>query len=97
MMVMHIVFGLDLIALSLGTALMVWSMKNPGKGSWLGKLFGGIVAVLSIISLVCLLSCMMRGGECHTGEGMMKGMMQYSTPADQEGHEHMGKKPERKR
>ncbi len=76
MMVMHIAYGLDMIALALGAALLVWSMKNPGKGSWLGKLIGALIVIFSIISIVCMISCAMKGGQCrgpmmHGGEGMM--------------------------
>lgn len=100
MVVMHMAYGLDLIALSAGTALLVWSIKNPGKGSWLGKLMGALVMVFSIISILCLYSCMMRGGECHGpsghGEGMIMGMPMPPAPGDV-GHEHVNKKAEHKK
>ncbi|HSW71485.1 MAG TPA: hypothetical protein VLH77_05850 [Gammaproteobacteria bacterium] len=97
MAMMHIAFGLDLIALALGTGLLVWAMKNPGKGSWLGKLFGAIVVILSVISIVCLISCAVKGGDCHRpGEGMMMGSLMSEMP-DQEGHDHMAKKMEHKK
>jgi len=88
MVAMHIAYGLDLIALSAGTALLVWSMKNPGKGSWLGKLVGLIVLVLSVISIFCMLSCTLKGSECH-GPGRGEGMMMAPPPAEAgPGHEH---------
>lgn len=93
MVIMHIAYGLDLIALTMGTSLLVWSMKNPGKGSWLGKLLGALVMIFSIVSMVCMASCTMRGGECRgpgRGEGMMTGA------PTQPGAEPM-KKMERKR
>ena len=100
MIVMHLAYGLDMIALTSGTALMVWSMKNPGRGSWLGKLIGGLVAIFSIISIVCMFSCAMKGGECHYGpghgEGMMMGATGAMTPAAEENHEH-AKKAEHKK
>lgn len=71
MFFMHIAYGLDLMALTMGTALLIWSMKNPGKGSWLGKFFGAIVMVLSMLSMVCIYSCNMKAGDCHKpGEEM---------------------------
>lgn len=77
MMVMHMAYGLDMIALALGTALLIWSMKNPGKGSWFGKLIGALIVIFSIISIVCMISCAMNGGQCHgpmmRGDGMMMG------------------------
>lgn len=99
MILMHIVYGLDLIALTMGTGLLVWAIKNPGKGSWLGKLFGVIVMVLSIISIACIYSCALRGGECHRplmgGEGMMMGQPMPATGPV--GHEHGMKKIEHKK
>ncbi len=95
MIVMHMVYGLDLIALSAGTALLLWSTKNPGKGSWLGKLIGALVMIFSIISMVCMYSCVMRGGECH-GPGHGEGMMMGAPPSGEMGHEH-GKKGEHKK
>jgi hypothetical protein len=75
MIVMHMAYGLDLIALAMGTGLLVWSIKNPGKGSMLGKIFGTLVMAFSLISMLCMFSCSMRGGECRPGhgEGMMMG------------------------
>lgn len=61
---MHLVYGLNLIALALGSFLWVYSTKNGGKGSVFGKLFGLIVVGLSLISMICIFSCSMRG-DCH--------------------------------
>ena len=104
MIVMHIAYGLDLIALAMGTGLLVWSMKNPGKGSAIGKLFGALVMIFSIISILCMFSCAMKGGECH-GPGHGEGMMMAPPPPPGEagpGHEHeheqhMGKRMEHKK
>lgn len=86
MMLMHIVYGLDLIALSLGTGLLVFSIKNPGSGSWLGKLFGVIVMILSIVSIVCTYACTLRG-ECHKPMGE-ETTMTGQPAGEMMGHEH---------
>jgi len=98
MMIMHMTYGIDMIAATAGTALLVWSMKNPGKGSWLGKLVGALVLIFSVICIVCMASCAARGGECHSmgqGEGMM-GQTQSAMPGE-EMHDHMAKKMEHKK
>jgi hypothetical protein len=94
MMAMHMAYGLDMIALTSGTGLLVWSMKNPGRGSWLGKLIGALVMIFSIVCIVCMFSCAMKGGECHSpaGEGMMMGAPGMPMPGEEmHEHEHMKK------
>lgn len=94
MMMMQISYSLDLMALTMGTALLVWSMKSPGKGSWLAKLIGIIVMALAIISILCMYACALRG-ECHKPMPMMgdeAGMMAPaaggSGPGEQPMHDH---------
>lgn len=77
MVMMHIVYSLDLIAFAMGSALLVWSIKNAGAGSTLGKLAGSAVIALSIICMLCAYSCSMKS-ECHRRMSM-SGMEQ---PAD---------------
>ena len=99
MIIMHMAYGLYLIAATAGTALLVWSMKNPGKGSWLGKLIGALVLILSIVCIICIASCAAKGGECHRwgqGEGMGMMMQQPAGPGE-EAHDHMAKKAEHKK
>lgn len=101
-MMMHMAYGVDMIALTAGTALLVWSMKNPGKGSWLGKLVGALVAIFSVISIICMFSCAMKGGDCHGfgyGEGMMMGSPSETATPVGEGHDrmNMNKKAEHKK
>jgi hypothetical protein len=71
-------------------------MKTPGKGSWLGKLFGAIVMVLSIISIICIYSCALGGGECHRSPMGEEGMMVAPAAVDGVLHEHGAKRMEHK-
>lgn len=64
MIMMHVVYSLDLIAFAMGSALLVWSIKNTGVGSCLGKLTGAIVMALAVICALCTYSCAMKA-ECH--------------------------------
>src|SRR5438477_6692668 len=53
MLLAHVAFGIDLIALGLGIMLVIYGMRNPGDGSTLAKFFGWIITILAVISLVC--------------------------------------------
>ncbi len=99
MILMHVAYGLDLIALTMGTALLIWSIKNPGKGSWLGKLFGVLVMALSIVSMVCMASCALQGAECHKSPFGGPGMMDQQQPSGDMGDRGMNapKKMDRRR
>ena len=84
MVAMHIAYALDLIAVILGASLLVFSIKHPGKGSWFGRVSGGAVMILAVISILCMFSCAFKGGECHE-EGLGHG--EHMKPME---HEHMG-------
>ena len=54
MFIMHI-SALFALSVLLGSAiLIIWSLRNEGAGSSLGKTTGYVVFVLSIISLLCI-------------------------------------------
>lgn len=46
-------FAIELIALSLGAGLLIWALRNQGKGIVLGKVIGSLVLILSIFMLLC--------------------------------------------
>jgi len=50
MVFFHLAFAVELMALVMGTALWMWSVKNPGKGTGLGRAMGMLVLVLAIIA-----------------------------------------------
>ena len=70
MVMMRILYSLDLIAFAMGSALLVWSMKNVGAGSTLGKFTGTAVMALAIICALCTYSCAMKT-ECHRPMGVV--------------------------
>ncbi len=78
MILMHVAYGLDLIALAIGGALLAWSLRNSGNGSMVGKIIGAAVVVLSIVSMVCVYSCASKG-ECHRSP-MGTTMMDQANP-----------------
>lgn len=53
MPLIHVSFSLQLIALTLGIALFIWSLNGDKKGAWLGKLFGFLITVIAFISVAC--------------------------------------------
>ncbi len=48
----HMSYALELIALGLGIAILVWSMQNNLPGKMLARIGGYIITILSAISLV---------------------------------------------
>lgn len=46
-------FALELIALALGGAFLVWSLQAERGGTKLAKVFGWIIVVLSALALAC--------------------------------------------
>jgi vacuolar-type H+-ATPase subunit I/STV1 len=56
MFLIHAAFALGLIALTMGSALYIWALRNHGTGSTVGRIVGFIVIVVSTLSLLCSLS-----------------------------------------
>lgn len=54
MFIMHISALFALSVLLGSTVLVIWSLRNRGEGSALGKAIGSIVFVFSILSLLCI-------------------------------------------
>ncbi|MBY0273672.1 MAG: hypothetical protein K2X02_09775 [Alphaproteobacteria bacterium] len=54
MFIMHISALFALSVLLGSTLLLIWSLRNKGEGSALGKAIGSIVFVFSILSLLCI-------------------------------------------
>lgn len=65
MILTHLAYGIDLMALTVATALLIWSLRTPGTGSWLGKLVGAGVMIFAIVSIICIYSCTLNGTACH--------------------------------
>lgn len=54
MFIMHITALLAYALLLASTVLLIWSLRNEGAGSSLGKIIGSIVFVLSLLSMICI-------------------------------------------
>jgi hypothetical protein len=48
-------FSLQLIALTAGVALFVWSLNLDDRGALLGRFFGFIIMILALLSVLCTL------------------------------------------
>lgn len=46
-------FSLQLIALTAGVALFIWSLNSEDRGAGLGRFFGFIVMILAFLSVAC--------------------------------------------
>ena len=77
MFIMHISGLFALTVLLASTALVIWSLRNPGTGSALGKTIGSIVFIVSISSLICIGYYGLKywyQGNFETSTGMSMGM-----------------------
>lgn len=54
MFIMHISALFALSVLLGSTVLVIWSLRNNGEGSALGKTIGSLVFVLSLLSMLCI-------------------------------------------
>jgi hypothetical protein len=54
MFIMHISALFAYSVLLASTALLIWSIRNEGAGSSLGKTIGSLVFVLSLLSMFCI-------------------------------------------
>src|SRR5580704_15958860 len=48
-------FSLQLIALTAGVALFIWSLNSHDRGAVLGRFFGFIIMILALLSVLCTL------------------------------------------
>ena len=72
----HASFSLGLIALVLGTAAFVWSVRaESGRGTVLAKVVGIVVIVLSILTLLCTVFSAMHHGKKYRADYPRKVMM----------------------
>ena len=55
MVMFHISYALELLALGLGIGLLIWAMREKGNGVTLGKIFGYIISIFSILLILCTL------------------------------------------
>lgn len=54
MFIMHISALLAYAILLASTVLLIWSLRNEGAGSALGKIIGSFVFILSLLSMICI-------------------------------------------
>ena len=54
MFIMHISALLAYAILLASTVLLIWSLRNEGAGSALGKIIGSLVFILSLLSMICI-------------------------------------------
>ncbi len=70
-------FAIELISLSLGAGLLIWSLRNQGTGVALGKVIGSLVLILSTFMLFCTTYSGLRywaKGSFETSSDMTMGM-----------------------
>jgi hypothetical protein len=60
MMNLHLSFAVQLIALSLGAALLIWSKMQESFGTALPKLIAYLVILFSIVNIGCTGYCAMK-------------------------------------
>lgn len=53
MFLLDLAFAMELIALGVGIALIVWSIRNDGAGVAVSKFFGYIISIASVFALLC--------------------------------------------
>lgn len=52
---LHGILALQLLALTGGVTLLIWSLRSEGAGMRLAKFFGFLITVLASISVLCSL------------------------------------------
>ena len=52
MMFSEIAFAIELLALSSGIGLLIWSMRNEGDGVKLGRFFGYLISTLALLLIL---------------------------------------------
>ena|SRR3990167_7250404 len=72
----NIAFSLELLALTAGITLLIWSFRNEGKGVMLASVFGYIVIILAISALLCTsyfaVKSWKKGSCCHPQDMSMQ-------------------------
>lgn len=53
MFIFHVAITVGLVALSLGTSLLIWGLRNEGAGIQLAKVIGSLVAIFAVLSMLC--------------------------------------------
>ncbi len=53
-------FSLQLIALTAGVALFIWSLNSDDKGAGLGRLLGFLIMILALVSVICTIYMSVR-------------------------------------
>lgn len=69
--------AVELIALGIGAAFLVWAYRNNGKGIGTAKVFGYIITIVAALVLICTIyygiAYSTKG--CFKSSGMHKAMM----------------------
>ena len=55
MFMLDMAFATQLLALGLGTALLIWAYRNKGVGVAFAKAIGYIITVLALLTMLCSL------------------------------------------
>ncbi len=53
MFLAELAFAVELLALTAGVSLFIWSLRNSGAGQSLAKFVGLIVSVSAVLGLIC--------------------------------------------
>lgn len=94
MFLFHIAFSAGLLALGLGTCILIWGHRDPGTCARSAKLVGWVISIAASISIVCTVyfgflywfqgECPMSAGGCPM---MQQGMQRMDAPMMQKMHE----------
>jgi hypothetical protein len=60
MFMYHCAEALSLIAIAFGVILVVWALRNEGKGVCLARAAGWVIIVLAVLGLLCSSYCVMK-------------------------------------
>ncbi len=50
---MNLTFAMELIALGVGVGFIIWSRRHDGNGTTIANIFGYIITIAAILTLLC--------------------------------------------
>lgn len=53
MFLLDLAFAAELIALGVGVAYIIWSLRNNGAGVKMARVFGYIIAIAAMVGMLC--------------------------------------------
>lgn len=92
MFMFHSAMMLALIAIALGIGLIVWALRNEGRGVVLAKVFGWLIVIFAVLAMLCSTYYAMsywQSGYFQMPMGMMKMMQGNSMPNGGDMHQNM--------